>query len=103
MTGRLFLVDTGSEVGVSPRDPNNSTVPQAETLRAANGTDIHMYGQRLLALNLGLKRSYGWIFIVADVSRPIVGIDFLQHFYLLLEFRHGIILDRQTSLTVIGF
>ncbi|GFW71946.1 retrovirus-related Pol polyprotein from transposon 412 [Trichonephila clavipes] len=35
-------------------------------------------------LNLGMRRPFIWTFIIADVSSPIIGADFLKHFNLLI-------------------
>jgi hypothetical protein len=45
-------------------------------LCAANGTTIHTYGWLPLSLNLGLCQDFTWRFVVADVTRPIIGVDF---------------------------
>ena len=58
------------------------------SLQAANGIPIPTYGTRSLTLNLGLRRPYRWVFIVADVKYPILGADFLGH--------HGLIIDVKT-------
>ncbi|GFV55514.1 transposon Ty3-I Gag-Pol polyprotein [Trichonephila clavipes] len=39
-------------------------------------------------LNLGLRRPFFiWTFIIADVSSPIIGADFLKHFNLLIDLK----------------
>jgi hypothetical protein len=49
-------------------------------LFAVNGTTIAIYGTILLSLNLCLRRDFKWRFIVADVPKPIIGMDFLRHY-----------------------
>ena len=81
---RTNTVDTGSEVSVilpTPADRRCSTDPR--TLTAVNNTSIRTYGQRSLTLNLGLRRSLPWIFVIADVQKPILGADFLRHYGLM--------------------
>ena len=34
-------------------------------------------------INLGLRRTFRWFFLIADVKHPILGVDFLHHFNLL--------------------
>lgn len=75
-----FLIDTGADVSVIPRPKNFSTVKGKLTLYAANNTPISTYGTKLITLNHNLRRPFSWPFIVADVSTPIVGVDFLKHF-----------------------
>ena len=53
-------------------------VVQVCTLFAANGSPIATFGELTLELDLGLRRSFHWRFTVADVTRPILGADFLS-------------------------
>jgi len=52
-------------------------------LFAANGSIIKTYGHLAIQPDFGLRRSFLWRFIVADVNTPIIGSDFLAHFHLL--------------------
>jgi hypothetical protein len=52
------------------------------------------------SLNLGLRRDFTWRFVVADVTQPIIGVDFLSHFGLLVDCRNNRLLDGITSLFV---
>ena len=78
-TNRLrFLVDTGAEVSVIPPSATGpSHLKSNLTLQAANNTPIPTYGNRLLTLNIGLCRTFQWVFIIADVKNPIIDADFL--------------------------
>ena len=77
-THTRFLIDTGSEVSVLPPSPSDRRhLPDKLTLTAVNDTPIPTFGKRSLTLDLGLRRSFSWIFIVADVQQPILGADFL--------------------------
>ena len=73
-SGRRFLVDTGAAVSVLPfkfrgRQPDSF-------LSAANGTRIAAFGSRVVPLRLG-GNTYKHNFVLADVSSPILGADFL--------------------------
>lgn len=72
------------------------------TLQAVNNTPIPTFGTRSLTLNLGLRRIFRWVFIVAETSTPILGADFLRHFGLLVDLKHNRLSDTTTSLTVQG-
>ncbi|GFV58195.1 retrovirus-related Pol polyprotein from transposon 297 [Trichonephila clavipes] len=62
--------------------------PQSNfSLFAANNTKIPAYGMVRKELNLGLRRPFIWTFIIADVSSPIIGADFLKHFNLLIDLK----------------
>ena len=98
LTGHRFLIDTGAEVSVIPPSQSDRQHKQDLVLhvQAANNTSITTYGRRSLALNLGLGREFQWIFIVADVKRPILGIDFLRHYALIVDVRRQQLLDAPT-------
>jgi hypothetical protein len=95
-----FLVDTGSDLCVFRRKlvlgPNERTSYQ---LFAANDTPIPTYGWRTLTLNLGLRRDFTWRFVVADVQIPIIGVDLLAQFSLLVDCHNNRILDGITSVS----
>ena len=102
ISNHKFLVDTGAEISVIPSNKSDRHRRSLTfTLQAANGTQIHTYGQRSLTLNLNLRRPYRWIFTVADVKQPILGADFLQHHGLLVDIRHKTIIDSNTNLRTI--
>ena len=60
------------------------------------------YGEKSLTLDIGLRRTYQWIFILADVSYPILGADFLAHFSLAVDVKHHRLIDMQTTLSIQG-
>nr|XP_021204760.2 uncharacterized protein LOC101740309 isoform X1 [Bombyx mori] len=94
-----FLVDTGSDLCVYPRSALSQ--PRTKTdyqLYAANGSPIATYGWIHLQLNIGLRRAYRWRFVVADVSKPIIGADFLRFYDLLVDVRNHRLVDGLTSL-----
>jgi hypothetical protein len=66
-------------------------------LCAANGTSIDIYGWLPLSLNLGLRRDLTWRIVVADVTQPLIGVDFISHFGLLANCRNNRLLDGVTS------
>jgi len=74
--------------------------PPTLFLYAANKTPIPVYGKIVLELNVGLRRPLLWEFFIADVDRPIIGIDFLSHYELLLDPRNCRIIDGVTNLAV---
>ncbi len=102
-THTRFLVDTGSEVSIIPPTFADRRHPPApRTLTAVNNTSIRTYGQRSLTLNLGLRRSFPWIFIIADVRKPILGADFLRHYGLLVDMHKRTLIDTNTHIQVQG-
>ena len=69
---------------------------------AANGSTINTYGVRIFELDLGLRRAFTWKFVIADVAKPIIGADFLDHFGLLVDLKRRRLLDNTTSLSSRG-
>lgn len=68
------------------------------SLYAANGTPIAVYGQRLLNIDLRLRRDLSWPCTIADVTVPIIGADFLNHFNLLVDLKRNRIIDGNTCM-----
>lgn len=102
LTGTKFLVDTGADVSViPPRDKCISRVFSTK-IYAANGTPIDTYGDRLITVDLGLRRTFQWRFCAANVSRPIIGADFIKHFGLMVDLKNRRLIDTSTDLTSRG-
>ena len=96
-----FLVDTGADVSVLPftlfdKNPKNINY----CLSAANGTQIDTFGSKLMQVNIGLRRQFVHLFLLASVSKPILGADFLTKHKLLVDLPNKRLLDSYTSLTV---
>ncbi|GFU43364.1 uncharacterized protein TNCV_2480921 [Trichonephila clavipes] len=79
-SGQKFLIDSGSEICVIPPSPtmNKSPLSLTSPCLLTNNTKIPAYGMVRKELNLGLRRPFIWTFIIADVSSPIIGADFLR-------------------------
>ncbi|GFU10822.1 retrovirus-related Pol polyprotein from transposon 297 [Trichonephila clavipes] len=87
-SGQKFLIDSGSEICVIPPSPTMNKSPQSNfSLFAANNTKIPAYGMVRKELNLGLRRPFIWTFIIADVSSPIIGADFLKALQPLIDLK----------------
>ncbi|BHF65361.1 hypothetical protein SprV_0200837100 [Sparganum proliferum] len=103
VTRRRFLVDTGAQISVVPPTPvDHRCLSPGLHLEAANCSPISTFGSRSLTLNIGLRRSFSWIFVIADVLHAILGSDFLAEFDLLVDCRRSCLLDRTTGLSVRG-
>lgn len=98
-----FLVDTGSDLCVFPRSAVKAPCTKSKyDLVAANNSIIHTYGPVTLHLDFGLRRDFAWKFTVADVSKPIIGVDFLSYYNLLVDCRKQRIIDGITSLSAVA-
>ncbi len=60
------------------------------------------YGVRSLSLDLGLRQTFRWVFVIADMKQPILGADFLRYFGLLVDLRQHKLHDSVTNLHVSG-
>ncbi|XP_076384123.1 uncharacterized protein LOC143261982 [Megalopta genalis] len=102
-TRTQFLVDTGADLCVYPRSMIRGPGKKSDyVLFAANGSEITTFGTTTLTLDFGLRREFTWRFVVASVSKPIIGVDFLYHYGLLVDIRNRRLIDNITSLSVPG-
>ena len=77
--------------------PNDFKRPASLELYAANHSAIKTYGERTLFLDFGLKRKFRWSFILADVTKHIIGADFLKHNGLLVDIKNCLIHNASKS------
>ena len=63
---------------------------------------IVTYGFETFCLNFGLRRELNWRFVIADVSRPIIEVEFLDHYGLMVDIRNQRLADSRTTLSVTG-
>ncbi|CAK9814075.1 Transposon Ty3-G Gag-Pol polyprotein [Anthophora plagiata] len=98
-----FLVDTGADLCVYPRDRLRGPWTKCKyELSAANGAQIAAYGTITVNLDLALRRNFTWRFVVADVSTLVIGMDFLSHYGLLVDPRNKRLVDSVTCLSSVG-
>ena len=71
-------------------------------LQAVNKSVISTFGEKSMTLDIGLRRSFRWIFIIADLPFPILGADFLAHFGLGVDVQLRKFIDTTTSLSLNG-
>lgn len=102
-TGHKFLIDSGSTISIYPKSftPLKLAVNPL-ILHAANSTTITTYGQQLFSLDLGLRRTFQWLFTIADISTPIIGADFVANHGLLIDLKGRRLLDPATALSCTG-
>lgn len=76
----------------------NNKIKSDYELYAENGSVIPTYGLIRIALNFKLRREFTWNFIAADVSKPIIGADFLSFHGLLPDLRNKQLVDSTTNI-----
>ncbi|XP_047999675.1 uncharacterized protein LOC125236791 [Leguminivora glycinivorella] len=103
-SGINFLVDTGADVSIVPASRFSATVRRECGLKlyAANNTEIKTFGTVSLELNLGLRRAFRWTFILCDVTRAIIGADFLRTHKLMVDLDSRILVDKVTNFRCVG-
>ena len=93
---RCFLVDTGAQVSVTPASKlDKKTGSRGSPLQAANGSTITTYGTRVVCLRFG-QCNFQTRLIAADVSRPLLGADFLRTHNLLNDMRNCRLIEADT-------
>ena len=93
LSGRRFLVDTGSSVLVFPQSSATASAPASSThLLTAGGAPLPCFGSQTILLQFGSKR-FSRSFQLAPVSFPILGLDFLRQHSLLVDVARACVLD----------
>ena len=82
-----YLVDTGAEISVYPTSRLDKTKTATGYLTAANGTSITIRGKVEKTITVGKNKSYKHQFLLADVTRPILGADFFTSNRLIIDLR----------------
>ena len=75
-----LLLDTGAAISCYPRSafPNAKPDP-TRLLQAVNGAKVETYGSRQVKIDLG-GRTYTHTFVLASITEPILGFDFVLKF-----------------------
>lgn len=96
-----FLIDTGASVSILPKPLVSQSHIQPTTLALQNvdGRSLKVHGECYLTIaSKALRRQFSWNFVIADVSQPIIGIDFLKQFRLSVDCSRGVLSDTQTDI-----
>ena len=84
-SGQQCLLDSGSQVLLWPTPSQHQKLGSSSMrLIAANGSAIRSYGTVKREIKID-KKLYTFRFIFAEISRPILGTDFLQCFGMTLD------------------
>ena len=75
-------MDTGYSYSIIPH--SSQKPPSGPLLCSANGQPIPSWGEQWLTVVFG-GHYYTWDFLLADVQFYIIGVDFLQHFKLVVD------------------
>ncbi|CAF96161.1 unnamed protein product [Tetraodon nigroviridis] len=93
LSGRRFLVDSGSQKSLLPPGGTNlSSLGTGPQLTAANGSSIKSFGTRSVTVCFS-GRSFTWDFVLASITVPIIGADFLCSNGLLVDVANRRLID----------
>ena len=95
-----FVVDTGASVSIVPSSavPGASLRPSPVCISSVTGSNVTIFGETTLKLKIPqLRRSFSWVFVVADVTCPLLGTDFLSNFGLIIDCKNMCISDSATA------
>lgn len=93
LSGRRFLVDSGSQKSLIP--PTKADLPARGSgpgLSAANGSSIETFGTRSMTVCFS-GRSFDCDFVIASTTVPIIGADFLCAKGLLVDIANRRLID----------
>ena len=86
VSNEFFLIDSRAEISIVKPTPSEKRSNARNELISVDGSPISTYGHRTLDLCFGGVSKFRWIFVIADVKHNILGIDFLRHFSLTIDF-----------------
>jgi hypothetical protein len=96
---RRYLVDTGSAFSIMPW--KSATAPAGPSLTAADGRRIPCWGEQSFTVTIGgVPRR--WRFLLAAVSLPIIGINFLRSHGLLVDVANLRLLPGELPVAAVG-
>ncbi|XP_018495726.1 uncharacterized protein LOC108864473 [Galendromus occidentalis] len=100
LSGRRFLVDPGAQVSMVPPSQSERGTPTDRHLLVANHSNINTYVMNDLSLNLAGRFTHVCELIIADVTHPILGYDFLRSAGLLVDLRGRRLLDNHSLVSI---
>lgn len=99
ITKLRFLVDSGSDVSALPSSKFKSSFKKPDqSLNAANGSGIDVFGTKFLKMSIGFRRQFNGQFLIASVTKPIIGADFLRETGLLIDIKNNRLIDPSTKI-----
>lgn len=97
-----FILDTGATLSIIPKSCVGGLIfhPTGVKLTSASGQSIPVYGEARLDVTLGkFRRTFSWNFVIADVTYPLLGLDFMTHYGLSINCKSRELIDHTTQTT----
>lgn len=95
-----WLVDTGASTSTIPYHMvrHVTLTPTSITCSGANNVPIKCFGEITTFISIRkLRREFHWTFLVSDVHMPILGMDFLRKFNLIIDCGQQTVKDSLTT------
>ena len=80
-----FMIDTGSSRSLLPCDLSPDQTKAKGKMFAAKGSEVTLFETVHLIVSLGVGRHLPWQFTRANVRFPVIGMDFLRHYGLIVD------------------
>ena len=91
--------------GYKPSQSNRQSINLQtvnQILLAVNQSCISTFGEKSVLLDLGLRRAFRWVFVVATMSFPILEADFSHHFNLSVNLHQQRLNDNTTNCSTVA-
>ena len=94
---QCYFIDFDAAVSaLSATTSDHREKKKGSPFQVANRTQKPTYRTKTLLLYLGIDHKFTWTFIVKDVSKPILGADFLYYSDLLIDLARKCFINGQT-------
>ena len=80
-----FMIDTGSSSSLWPSNLPYDQTKAKEKMFAANGSEVMLFETFHLIIPQGMGRHLPWQFTTANVRFPVIGMDFLRIYGLIVD------------------
>ncbi|KAL7305109.1 hypothetical protein TKK_0002516 [Trichogramma kaykai] len=97
-----MLVDTGADVSVIPKELVSADEPTHLKLYKADGTAMSTYGSHQVIVRFNDVEPFNFSFIATNVPYPILGVDFIYKFKLLIDLHGKRLLKQDNSVFASG-
>lgn len=71
-------------------------------ISTANGSTIAVFGTKLVRISLVFRRVFSHTFLIASVTKPIIGADFLKKTGLIIDIKNLKLIDPLTQISIHG-
>ena len=96
-----FLIETGSSYSlISASKRERKVSPDPTVLYSATSNVIQTYGKQTLKINFNSSIDYTWDFIKTDLNFSIIGLDFLNFYWLTVDTNKRCLIDTCNNVVI---